>query len=124
MWFAASKWWTFGPSWAAAAQRSGNATLKSESCGATALRNYLQFLVEFGGAQRFRQVVIHPCFQASLSVALHCVGRERDNPDAVAAVSFSLPYRPRGLQSVHFRHLHVHQNDVEVFNQSVPNCLQ
>src|SRR5262245_52533645 len=39
---------------------------------------------ELIGPDRFRQVIVHPGLQTQLSVALHRVGRERQDGDSVA----------------------------------------
>src|SRR6187200_2795315 len=62
---------------------------------------------------RFTQVSVHPCIEAPPAITAgreSCEGNDRNVP-----APFLLPYTNGGcrLESIHFRHLYVHQNAVE-----------
>ncbi len=70
---------------------------------------------EFLGADRLGEVVVHTGGDARLAVALHGVGGHGDDPDRLgAALGRDRPGADAagGLQTVHLRHLHVHQHEV------------
>ena len=52
-----------------------------------------------------------PTAKAAIPVAFHSMGRHGNDRHAAAAV-FSLADGSRGFQSIHSRHLHVHQDHV------------
>ena len=64
--------------------------------------------------ERFGQVVVHTGGDASFAVSGHGVGRHGNDPGMTIGVSLSVANPPGGLQSVQYRHLHVHQDRVEV----------
>src|SRR5262249_24378077 len=64
---------------------------------------------ELNGPDWFRQVIVHPGLQTQLSVALHRIGRERQDGDTVAA-AFARSDRDGRFEPIHFRHLAVHEN--------------
>jgi hypothetical protein len=75
----------------------------------------LQQFDQLSRSNRLGDVVIHPRGQAALAVALHGMGGHSDNRQALACVSFSDPDGGGRLESVHFRHLYVHQHHIKVF---------
>ena len=63
---------------------------------------------------RLRQVAVHAGGEAALPVALHGVGGHRHDGGARMAGGLALADARGGLEAAHHRHLHVHQDDVEV----------
>ena len=60
---------------------------------------------------RLRHVVVHSRRHAQLAIALHGVGRHGDDPRATHVGPAPVDLAG-GLEAVHLRHLHVHQNHV------------
>ena len=54
---------------------------------------------------------IHAGGETGIAVAFHGVGSQGNDPRA-AAGGLLCPYLSGGLQAVHLRHLHIHQDDV------------
>ena len=67
-------------------------------------------------AYRLGEVIVHAGRDAHLAVALHRVGRHRDDARALAGAARA--DRARGLETVHFGHLHVHQDDIVVWRST------
>ena len=61
-------------------------------------------------------VPIHARFETPLPVALHGMGCHGDDGDVTAGRFLPFTNGGRGLEAIHFRHLHVHQDDVEGFS--------
>ena len=59
------------------------------------------------------EVAVHSSAQAAFAVAGHGVGRHRHDADALAGILFAAADFLGGLEPVHLRHLHIHENDVE-----------
>ena len=70
----------------------------------------LEKLVSVDG---FSDVAVHATFEKPLPVAHHRVRGHGDDRNVCAGSSFPPPNRRGGFQSVHQRHLDVHQNQVE-----------
>src|SRR5580704_8755029 len=79
-------------------------------------RELVQKLDQRWGRNRLRDVVVHPRSQTALPVALHGARRHSDDRQALAGVSFSGPDDGSSLESVHLRHLYVHQHHIEVLS--------
>ena len=69
--------------------------------------------LEVGLADRLGEIAVEAGGQAALAIALHGVGRQRDDRHVAAAFSLALANRPERLEAVHLGHLQVHQDDVE-----------
>ena len=59
------------------------------------------------------QVLVHARRQAALAIALHGVSGKRDDGNMFASLLFFFADRGRSRKTVHFRHLNVHENEVE-----------
>ena len=71
--------------------------------------------MQFGFANRFGDVVVHAGSQTPFAVSFHCPGRHRHNRDVPPGAVFEFANLLCRFESVEFRHLHVHENDVERF---------
>jgi hypothetical protein len=60
----------------------------------------------------FGDVSIHTCFQAPLAVAFHGVGGKRNDRSPLPATFPFTDERGR-LKAIYYRHLNIHENDVE-----------
>ena len=69
-----------------------------------------QALIERFRINRFGQKVIHPRFKAIVPVFVEGVGRHRYDGGLRSAGHFA--DRQCGVKAVHYRHLHVHQDQV------------
>ena len=65
-------------------------------------------------ANGFGQVTVEAGRQTALAVALHGVGRQGEDRYVPFASRFAQPDRLNRFEAVHLRHLHVHENDVEL----------
>ena len=73
--------------------------------------------------ERLGDVPVHPGFEAALAVALHGVGRHGDDRDVLTARGpLALADRGGGLEAVHLRHLHVHEDQVERLGAPAPRA--
>src|SRR5882757_8100626 len=68
-----------------------------------------QHVPELGETHRLAQVIIHARREAALTVAGESMRGECDD---VEVISFDAAHAARDLESVHARHLDVHQDDV------------
>lgn len=59
-------------------------------------------------------VGIHPGSKAAVAVFFEGMGGEGDDGRALAGELLALSDFGGGLEAVHFRHLNVHQNEIEV----------
>jgi hypothetical protein len=73
----------------------------------------LEYIVQFLRANRFTQIAVHSGGDALLAVTFHRMGSQRYHYEAVPSLPFSLANRRRGFQPIHFRHLHIHQDQLE-----------
>jgi hypothetical protein len=62
---------------------------------------------------RLADVVVHASVDAALQKSLHGVRSDRDDRKAPDFFSWRLSDGRRRLESVHLRHLNVHQSDIE-----------
>ena len=59
------------------------------------------------------KIIVHRGRKAFFPVALHGVGRHRNDINRLGAVGlFQQPDLPRGFVTIHLRHLAIHQNHV------------
>src|ERR1035438_5088770 len=73
----------------------------------------VQEVKKLGRIDRLGYVTIHACRKTSFLIALHGVRRHGED-SKMAAGSFLLPPDlPGGLETAHFGHLNVHQEQVE-----------
>ena len=80
-------------------------------------------LQQVGLADRLGNIVIHACLQTAIAIAFHRIRRHRDDRYLLETVDRGYPAAPqfagadrlRRLKPVHDGHLHVHQDDVEMF---------
>ena len=70
-------------------------------------------LIEFLRSYRFADVSVHTRVKAALAVAFHGVAGHGNDRNMVAGVLFLFAYGGSRLEAVHFRHLDVHEDDVE-----------
>jgi len=68
---------------------------------------------ELSRVHRFGKVLVGPRSQTRFAVAFHRVRRQRHNWHVDACRFFCLPNGCSGLQTIHLRHLHIHENEVE-----------
>src|SRR2546425_7043967 len=73
----------------------------------------LEKIVEFARADGFRQIAIHASSQALLAIAFHGMSGQSDHGQARPGAFFRFPNRCGGFESVHFRHLHIHEHQIE-----------
>ena len=73
-----------------------------------------QFFGQFGLVDRLGEIVVHACSDAGLAITLHGIRRHGDDWGA-REIAFFLhgADRQRGCETVHHRHLHVHQHNVK-----------
>src|SRR5450830_283056 len=70
--------------------------------------------LEGGGAERLGQVIVHAAGDAAFAVAFEGAGRHGDDDALRHALRFALAYLRGGFETAHFRHLQVHQDQVEM----------
>src|SRR3989442_8903107 len=70
-------------------------------------------IVELARADGFRQIAIHASSQALLAITFHGMSGQSDDRHVGVGPIFSFPNRRSGLESVHFRHLHIHEHQIE-----------
>ena len=87
------------------------------------LRNFVQDGEQFLCSHGLRQVIVHSRREASFFVALHRVGGHGHDGDVPAGYLFFFSDGSSCFPPVHFRHLHVHQYDVEDFLLHCFQCL-
>src|SRR5579872_1974303 len=58
-------------------------------------------------------IAIHPGRQTSLPIAGHGACRHGDDPHVAAQAHFEFPNAPGGFETVHLRHLEIHQDHVD-----------
>jgi hypothetical protein len=69
---------------------------------------------QLGDTERLRNVSVHASTQTMLAVTRHRMrGHGNHRLVRTTGVPFLFPYGRNGLQPIHFRHLNVHQHDVE-----------
>ena len=66
------------------------------------------------GLHRLGDVVIHPPVEAHPAVSLHGVCRHGDDDGPAPQPGLQLPGKPGAFEAVHFRHLDIHEDKVEV----------
>lgn len=71
-----------------------------------------QYGGELGEGDGFRDVIVHAGFDALGPIFWGCAGGERDHGRA-PRTGLEKPYLAGGFQSIHARHLNVHQNEIE-----------
>ena len=64
-------------------------------------------------ANRFGDVIIHAGGEALLAISRHRVRGHGNDRDMRGPALLVAAYGGGGLQSVHFGHVHIHQDDVE-----------
>ena len=69
---------------------------------------------QFSGINGFGYVAIHSGGQATFAVALHGVRGDGNDRDMCACGQFFFADEGRSLQTVHPRHLYVHQNHIKL----------
>jgi len=69
---------------------------------------------EFAGINGFGDIAVHSGGQAAFAVSLHGVSGNSNDGNVRAGSQFPFADASGSLQAVHFRHLDVHQDDVEV----------
>src|SRR5580704_1682620 len=74
----------------------------------------LQNLVQLLRANRLGEVAVHARGQAFVPVTFHGVSGQSDDRLMQPAVFLLFPNGCSGLHSVHLRHLHVHENQIEL----------
>jgi len=71
-------------------------------------------LNELIGFERLREVLVHLCLNALLTITKHGMSREGDNGSAMDFVSLLvLSDIGSSFEAAHHRHLYVHQHDIE-----------
>ncbi len=78
-------------------------------------------LIQLGRAYGLAEIAIHPGREAGFAVAMHRIGGHGDDRDVLAA-RFGTPDHARGLESIHHRHLAIHQHKV-VGVGSLDDCV-
>ena len=63
----------------------------------------------------FANIIVHPCLQTPFSISLHRACRHGDDWNVSTSLPLTVPNRFRGLEAVHFRHVNVHEHEVEFF---------
>lgn len=86
---------------------------RSAHTGSSILQALPEYIVQFLWANGLTQIAVHSGGQALLAVTFHRMGGQCNHQDALSGLHLSLTNRRGGFQSVHFRHLHVHQDQVE-----------
>jgi len=99
-------------------RRLGRPLSRRRGCGHAGVRasgDLRQQREQRGFVEWLRKVIVHPGRQAALAVAGHGVRGHRYDRSLAAADDFRLADVAGGFETVHLRHLHVHQDQVEGF---------
>src|ERR1700722_405306 len=104
-------WWSAATLWILCALSGLRFSSLSNCAGAYARNPAIQRLTQFLQAHRLADVVVHSGRQAALPVPIHGVGRQRAN-GLVAAFALAASNNGGGFETVHIRHLAVHQHQV------------
>src|SRR5207302_5621578 len=68
---------------------------------------------KFLRADRFTEVRIHAAIEAPLPVTFHGIAGHGNDRNVMASDFFALTNDSRRLETIHLRHLDIHENDVE-----------
>ena len=87
-------------------------------CGET-----LDRAIHLGGVDGFRDVVIHAGRKTAFAVAFERLGGHGHDGNVAASLMLALTDLGGGFVAVHDRHLHVHENDIELLFRQRIDCL-
>ena len=91
--------------------RRNSCELRKDSLGSQLLDGIEQLLA----SDRLRDVAVHAGSQIPFAVTLHRVSRQGDDRGATSRCSFFLSDSIGCLNSAHFRHLDIHQDQIDCF---------
>ena len=69
------------------------------------------------GAERLREIRVHPGLETTFTISGHGVRRHGNDRQVRASRSLALANESRGFETVHLWHLHVHQDKVELLRR-------
>src|SRR5450631_3098757 len=94
------------------------------SCGAhPTVHIFLKEVVQFLRQDGFAEIPIHSRCQASLAITSHGVRGQGDHFLMDLGALFLFPNCRCCLKTVHFRHLHIHEDQIEPFFLERQKCL-